>query len=200
MSQHNFSLRTQASDIEKACKLPRPLRLPERRFPPQHNSSKMQLLIDGVLVRLAFRIMFTAIFLYLGLLGSQCYTLAKKRRLLRNGRLSLSEATGWLGLGDVVSGIWNLRRFPDRSWLLLMVLIGGLSKLSDFATSAVYQKYLPSTCPFGIGMVLATDGQLLTSIPAGNGRPMLVAGNAQLTSIANGCNQGIYRKLNDDPK
>lgn len=80
-----------------------------------------------------------------------------------------------------------------------MLLIGALSKLTDFATTAVQQKSVQGSCVFGTGMVLNLTGYDAFSLPPSNGKPTFVAGSAQQTSLANGCSEGIYRKVNAGP-
>lgn len=159
----------------------------------------MQIDYSGVIVRLVLRIVFIILFIYLGYLG-KCYNkLSHKRRLLKTGRIEVTETAGWFGLGDLFDGLVTLRRIPSFKWWMLMVTIGGLSKLSDLATTAVQQEYVKSFCNFGTGMVLSLDGKdEFFKVPPFNGRPQLVAGSAQTTSQKNGCSKGIYRKVNDD--
>lgn len=145
-----------------------------------------------------FRILFMIIFAYLAILGSLCNELAKKHILLQNRNVRVSETSGWLNLSALMKALWKLKHVPSWKWWLLMATIGILSKASDLATTAVQQKYLHSECDFGIGMVLPMSGPGFISVPPNNGRPVLVAGNAQIISEANSCPQGIYKKVNTD--
>lgn len=159
----------------------------------------MQIDYSGVIVRLVLRIVFIVLFIYLSYLG-KCYNkLSHKRRLLNTGHIEVTETAGWFGLGDLFDGLITLRRIPSVRWWMLMVTIGGLSKLSDLATTAVQQRYIQSFCEFGTGMVLSLSGHEEFAFPPFNGRPQFVAGTAQITSQKNGCSKGIYRKVNDDP-
>jgi hypothetical protein len=158
----------------------------------------MELQVSGVVVRLVFRIIFTTLFLYLSFVGTLCNQFARKRQLLRNGRIRIIETAGWLDLGGLFDGLRNIRRVPHVKWWLAMLAVAVLSMLTDFATTAVQQKYINGFCEFGTGMVLATSGSEAFFAPPSNGRPVFVAGTAQTTSHTNGCPEGIYRKVNSN--
>ena len=79
-----------------------------------------------------------------------------------------------------------------------MVALAALSKGTDFATTAIHAENLPASCAFGAGMVLNTSGADAFGMPPWNGRAAFVAGNAQITSELNGCEMGIYSKVNSD--
>jgi hypothetical protein len=160
----------------------------------------METQISGVVVRLVFRIIFTALFLYLGFIGTSCNEFARKRQLLRKGRIQVIETAGWLELSGLFDGLRNIKSIPNAKWWIAMLAVGVLSKLTDFATTAVQQKYINGYCEFGTGMVLATNGSDDFNVPPSNGRPVFVVGNAQTTSHTNGCQEAIYRKVNSDPK
>lgn len=160
----------------------------------------MELQVSGVIVRLVFRIIFTALFLYLGFVGTLCNEFARKRQLLRNGRIRIIETAGWLGLGGLLDGLRNIRRIPNVKWWLAMLAVGVLSLLTDFATTAVQQEYINGFCEFGTGLVLAGNGSEFFNVPPSNGKPVFVANNAQTTSQTNGCPEGIYRKVNSNPR
>ena len=131
----------------------------------------MQLDTSGVVVRIVLRIIFTILFIYLGLLGGLCNKFAQKRLLLKNQRIRICETGGYLGLGDLLDGYWNLKHIPNVKWGVLMAAIGVLAKLADLATAAVQDTYLNSLCDFDTGMVLSLSGQNSWYHPPFNGRP-----------------------------
>lgn len=158
--------------------------------------------ISSTAVRLLFRVLFTIFFLYLGIVGNHCNKLAIKLRLLCHGKISVPEAAGWLQAPNIIDPIWHMRRIPNIKWWSLMAVIAVLSKLTDLATQTVRQALLSGFCNFdsmGTGMVVSTTGFDTFQTPPVNGRASFVAANAQLTSINNGCSQGIYKKVNSDP-
>ncbi|KAF7354791.1 hypothetical protein MSAN_01393300 [Mycena sanguinolenta] len=158
----------------------------------------MYVYIDSTIVRLIFRAVFTILFLCLGVLGRQSNKLATKLRLLHNGKIPVPQAAGWLPSSAIFDPIWKLRHIPNVRWWSLVAVLAILSKCTDLATAVVRSESLRSYCAFGNGMVLQTNGADSFSLPPWNGRAAFVAGNAQVTSLLNGCDKGIYRKVNTD--
>lgn len=157
--------------------------------------------IASTTARLILRIVFSVLFLYLGVIGSHAYNLSIRLRLVKHDSIGVSEASGWLQSAAVVTPIYTLRRLPPNlKWWGLMAAIAIFAKSTDLATSYVRRDAVQSFCAFGTGMVLNTSGADAFGIPPWNGRPALVAGNAQITSALNNCTQGIYSKVNNDPR
>lgn len=158
----------------------------------------MLLPIASTPVRLSFRVFFTLLFLYLGVIGSQAYKLSTKLRLLNNGRVRVVEAAGWLQATAVLDPLWRARTIPNIRWWTLMAVIAAFSKVTDLATQTVRRELLQSSCEFGTGLVITPSAEDTFSVPPWNGRSAFVAGNAQIRSTDNQCDQGIFWKVNID--
>lgn len=157
--------------------------------------------LSSTAVRVILRILFTIFFFWIGLLGSQCYKISTRLRLLNHERITAAQATGWLQPGNILDPILQLRRLPPNlKWWFLMAVVAILSKLTDIATAAVSTELMKLSCDFGYGMVLSPSSKDIFSLPPWNGRPFLVAGNAQIYSVNNTCEAGIYWKVNTDPR
>ena len=73
-----------------------------------------------------------------------------------------------------------------------------LVKINDLITNTIHMVDVMALCPFGTGMVLSKSGIDTFITPPWNSRSQLAAGNAQLISVTNGCEGGIYKKVNED--
>lgn len=157
--------------------------------------------LSSTTVRIILRILFTVAFFWAGFIGSQCYKSSTKLRLLNHERITVTEATGWLQPGNIIDPILQLRRLPPNfKWWFMMAVVAILSKLTDIATAAVSTELMKLSCYFNQGMILSPSSKDVFHIPPWNGRPFLVAGNAQLYSVNNTCEAGIYWKVNDDSR
>lgn len=178
------------------------------RFSPSHlnkHHSVLSLLTstmytsgNSLIVRIGFRIVFFVLSVYLGAVGSYCNKLSLKLRLLRNGRVPMQDAAGWVSGTAIFEPIYRSRRIPNFKWWSLMAAVLVLVKINDLITNTIRTLPVPSLCAFGYGMVMSKTGFDTFLSPPWNSRSQLVAGNAQITSQGWGCQQGIYKKVNWD--
>ncbi|EMC94880.1 hypothetical protein BAUCODRAFT_36153 [Baudoinia panamericana UAMH 10762] len=72
-------------------------------------------------VRVVFRFAFIIMFMYLGFVGTQAKKLSTKLTLLRDGKITVSHAAGWLQGTQIWAPLYRMRKIPDWKWWLLMV-------------------------------------------------------------------------------
>lgn len=156
--------------------------------------------IDSSYLRIAFRIYFTLAFLLIGFLADRCLANRNQRKLADRKSIPLTYMTGWLTDASLLIATMGFRRLPGGSWFgMFMLVCTVLSLVSDLAvTGLVRTVTVPSRCLFGIGLVVPDSNSPISSIPANNGATYSVAGQAQITSAANGGLVGIYWKANRD--
>jgi hypothetical protein len=153
--------------------------------------------IDNGILRLVLRLYFIVTMTLLGLIGRQCCKLSANLDLVRGQSVKLHRMTGWLQLRDVAICLWKLRRLPGGWWLGLMMIIGSVLTLAaDLAVARlVYPGYVPGYCAFTKGLVMDWTDKAGYNEPPSNGYPALIASNAQIISVDNGCDYGIYKKI-----
>lgn len=143
---------------------------------------------------------FILAFLLLGLFSDQSLKLQHKRSLLHNRQIPINRMTGFLSGFSFLSSTWELHSLPGGPILALLMLIATiLTPLNTLIIGAfVKDVSISSRCTFTTGMVSHPTGPFIFTGPPVNGRPKLVASNAQLISVQNSRLQGIYRKVNAD--
>ncbi|KAF2233757.1 hypothetical protein EV356DRAFT_577347 [Viridothelium virens] len=105
--------------------------------------------------------------------------------------------SNWLSGLDSVIALKTLKVLPG-GWLgLIMILTYALSVGADFVSTLIQSVPVRDRCPFGVGLVVS-DYRM--GLPTSNGAPYMVVTQAQLKSIQNGGKQGIYAKVNRDPR
>jgi hypothetical protein len=161
----------------------------------------MYLDADSKVVRLAIRLIFTITFTCLGIVGGIVKARQLKLRLLSNhGAIPVADAYGWLRGFDVFGPTRYFHQVPYKSaFWLLMLLTALLSWTTDLLTAAVQQQQVQGLCPFNEGLVFNNSKMDTFYVPPNNDMPALIAGNAQITSLANGCLTGIMRKVDKNP-
>ena len=158
----------------------------------------MYVFTNSTAVRIAFRIVFFILSVYLSAVGSLSNKLSLKLRLLQSKRIPVPEAAGWMQGTAIFEPIIRTRRIPNWRWWVVMAAVMALVKIDDLLTNIIREEYIQTLCAFDTGMVLSSDGSGKFYVPPWNGKSALVAGNAQLLSVEHGCEQGIYRKVNED--
>jgi hypothetical protein len=156
--------------------------------------------IDSSHLRIALRIYFTLAFLLIGFLADRYLANRNQRRLLARKSIPLDYMTGWLTNMSLLKAMMGFRRLPGGSWFgMFMFVCTILSLVSDLAvTGLVRAVTVPSRCLFGTGLVVPQADSNSSVFAANNGAAYSVAGQAQITSAANGGLVGIYWKANRD--
>ena len=154
---------------------------------------------NSTAVRIAFRVTFFFLSVYLGLLGSYCNKFSLKLRLLHDGHIPVQDAAGWVQGTAILEPLYQTRRIPNWKWWVIMAAVLALVKINDLITNTIYVVDVMGLCPFGTGLVLSKTGFDTFIWPPWNSRSQLAAGNAQIFSVLNGCAGGIYKKVNADP-
>jgi hypothetical protein len=156
--------------------------------------------IDSSYLRIAFRIYFTLAFLLIGFLADKCLAERNQRRLVDRKSIPMTYMTGWLTNVSLLKATMGFRRLPGGNWFgMFMFACTILSLLSDLAvTGLVRSVTVPSRCLFGTGLVVPDSNSSIGLFAANNGAAYSVAGQAQITSAANGGLVGIYWKANRD--
>ena len=106
--------------------------------------------------------------------------------------------TGWLRPSDIAQCIWKLRRLPGGLGLgTMMVVVSILTLTADLAVNVLVSESLQqSFCDFDYGLVMDWEMGAESFIqPPPNSYPALIASNAQIFSLYNGCPIGIYSKV-----
>ncbi|KIX94142.1 uncharacterized protein Z520_10168 [Fonsecaea multimorphosa CBS 102226] len=155
-------------------------------------------------VRVFLRIYFTLVLMLISFVGDKCCSIWVKMKLYKHRSVPLHHMTGWLSGTGLFSAIAAFRATPV-GWLgMLMLLASALSLVCDLAVSAlVVTTDVVSRCHFNTtgGYSALSDvvfDLYINASPTGPLYDMVMA--AQAASLSNGGINGIYVKVNNDPK
>ncbi|KAK4570130.1 hypothetical protein LTR86_002210 [Recurvomyces mirabilis] len=152
--------------------------------------------------RIVARVIFIVLSLYLAVIGSACYGIQLKLKLLKTHRVPIVHTAGWLTADEILDQVHRLRCIPNLRWWVPMAVFALLSRVADVSTATIQPRpNRNQTCRFDTGMVLSPDDttQPYTwTIPPAHTKGQMWATNAQLISLAHGCDMGIYSKVGDN--
>ena len=149
-------------------------------------------------VRLILRLYFLLALATTSWIARKVLHASSKISIAKRRSIPATRASGALDGLDLVLAAVSTRSLPGgRAGFFLLLLIFALSKGTDLLTTyLVVGQKLQSRCAFGQGLVF-NDNRFDIYSPW-NGKPVSVLQNAQMSAISNGCNYGIYRKVNLD--
>ncbi|TKA67864.1 hypothetical protein B0A55_08407 [Friedmanniomyces simplex] len=158
---------------------------------------------SSTLVRLVIHIILTVNFALLNLVGGIAKDRWLKLKVLHGRRrIVVSEAYGWLSGSNVLGPFqpfWRVPRSIVTTWWSAMAALAFLAVGTTWLTSTVREVHPEGLCTFQQGLVISTTVPDSFSVPPNNGKPTLVAGEAQRTSLTNGCPMGIIWKVDQNP-
>lgn len=161
--------------------------------------------VSAAHLRVALRAYFTACLALLALVGNRCCSLRVKLRLFKYRSFAITHMTGWLTGTDAALTMFRLRTSP-AGWLGVVMILASLAWIaSDFAVSGlVVSVDVVSRCSFdttGLFYVTQTSPFNYAYVgPAWAGRLYNMIVRARDTSQLNGGLNGIYAKINSNPK
>ncbi|KAI1629016.1 hypothetical protein EDD37DRAFT_32741 [Exophiala viscosa] len=149
---------------------------------------------SGSSTRLFFRVFFTLVSALITFTGKKCLSTRAKLKLAQGRSVKLTLLSPWLSDFDSLSSITKTHTLPG-GWLgIVMVAAFLLDRASDLTSALVQSVPVHDRCEFGTGLVVGDTGSI--SLVPWNGAPYTVASQAQVVSLQNGGEQGIYRKAN----
>jgi hypothetical protein len=156
--------------------------------------------VDSGKLRIGLRIYLTAIFLIISFAGNKCCRYRSVIRLLQRKPTPLPLFTGWLS-GTSVSSVWYKLGGPPAGFMAYFMVLAALANFAgDVLVSGLVKTIqVPGRCQFGVGVVIPQNATNFMSEPEYNQLPVLMAIQAQNTSLENGGLSGIYWKFNSDP-
>ena len=155
-------------------------------------------------VRLVLRIYFTVLLLALAFLGRRCCAQRVRLRLYRRRSVNIRQMTGWLNGSDAAFAFLSFRASP-AGWLGGMMIVASLlAIICDLAVSGlVVTVNVVSRCSFNISEPYTALSTVKTSdfeLVENDSRLFKQITQAQAVNQANGGIDGIFRKVNTDPR